>query len=81
MDSTKEEKPEEKKEPELTPTQQLVKEASTPETVAQSIKDIVDDSRLHKSQKRFVDHNNTLKGLARQERRLTSNYGVTKKEK
>lgn len=75
MDETK---PEETKEPELTPTQRLVADASTPESVAQAIKDIVADSKLHKSKRQFVDHNLTLRQLTRMERSLTGNYGVTK---
>ena len=70
--------PEETKEPEPTPTQNLVQEANTPESVAQSIKDIVEDSRLHKSKRQFVDHNEVLKPLSRMERSLTKNYGVVK---
>lgn len=81
MDSHKENEEtieEEKKEPELTPTQLLVQSAETPETVAKAIKDIVADSRLHKSKRQFVDHNSTLRRLTRMERSLTSNYGVKK---
>ena len=69
---------EETTEPERTPTQNLVQEANTPESVAQSIKDIVEDSRLHKSKRQFVDHNEVLKHLSRMERSLTKNYGVVK---
>lgn len=78
MDSTNEEVKEEKKEPELTPTQQLVMEATTPEAVAKAIKDIVADSRVPKAQKQFTQHNATLRRLAYMERQLTSNYGVVK---
>lgn len=80
MDSnnTDNEETEPKEKNEVSPTTKLVLEAKTPEAAAQSIKDIVADSRLHKSKRRFIDHNAVLRRLAYMERHLTENYGVVK---
>ena len=65
-------------EPEKTPTQLLVEEAKDAEAVREAIRAIVRDSRRPKAEKQYSAHAKTLKYLARQERLLTQNYGVTK---